>query len=84
MEDRAQRVHGDLSAQEVQRHLRARHVDTTRLCTGRAASAGWLAYTRIATPNTAGAANWLQSCSSVAPIAELCSFGGRTLAAAMA
>lgn len=47
-------------------------LETTRLCTGRAPLSPVLAYSRIATPNTAGAANCDQSCSNVAPIAELC------------
>ena len=48
-------------------------LDTTKLCTGRDSVSRVRAYTRIATPNTAGPANWLQSCRSVAPMAELCS-----------
>src|ERR1700722_952826 len=48
-------------------------LDITRLCTGRLSVSRLLEYARIAIPNTAGAANWDQSCSSVAAIAELCS-----------
>ncbi len=48
-------------------------LEITRLCTGRLSVSRLLEYARIAIPNTAGAANWDQSCSSVAAIAELCS-----------
>src|SRR6185369_1307211 len=47
-------------------------LEMTRLCTGRAPAAFVEAERRIATPNTAGAANCVQSCNRVAPIAELC------------
>ncbi|OAN37742.1 hypothetical protein A4X20_21685 [Mycolicibacterium iranicum] len=46
--------------------------ETTRLCTGRAPLTRLLAYTRIATPNTAGAANCVQSCGRFEGIAQLC------------
>src|SRR4029077_11870410 len=47
-------------------------LEIARLCTGFAAVSLLAAYTLMAIPNTAGAANCVQSCSRVAPIAELC------------